>query len=161
MPTISEGLEGLTDFNLSGVFNGSPAKRRSYSRPNSEPTFASAASIACRLAGVEKSVKGSLRKSSIGLTCFEDGLLPPDLLHAREGHIAVVSKTTDPLFSRSLAQQASLRVDALEWIQIEGGHPGWRQMSRLGYQVREKSERFAAARRGRDQHVPIVARGKL
>src|SRR6266404_165721 len=152
MPTISEGFEGLTDFNLSGVFNSSPAKRRSYSRPSSEPTFASAASIACRLAGVEKSVKGSLRKSSIGLTCFEDGLLPPDLLHPREGHIAVVSKTTEPVFSGSLPQQASLRVDALQRIQIEGGHPGWRQMSRRGHQVREKAERCAGAGRGSDQH---------
>src|SRR5882672_8052633 len=130
--------------------------RRSYSRPNSERTFASAASIACRLAGVEKSMKGSLRKSDIGFTRLEVGLLPLDLLNTGESHIAVVSKTTEPLFSRSPAQPASLRVDALQRIQIESGHPGRCQMSRGGYQVREKAEGFAGARSGRDQHVPIV-----
>src|SRR5215471_4139404 len=59
MPTISEEFEGFTDFNLSAVFNRSPAIRRSYSRPNSARTFLSAASMAWRLAGIEKSVYGS------------------------------------------------------------------------------------------------------
>src|SRR5882672_8495610 len=130
MPTISEGLEGLTDFSLSGVFSRSPAIRRSYSRPNSERTFARAASIACRSPGVEKSMKGSLRKSGIGFTRLEVGLLPHDLLNSGESHIAVVPKTTEPLFPRSPAQPASLRVDALQRIQIESSHPGWRQVSR-------------------------------
>src|SRR5262249_46871912 len=161
MPTISEGLEGLTDFSLPGVFSRSPAIRRSYSRPNSERTFARAASIACRLAGMEKSVNGSLRKSGIGFTRFEGGLLPLDLLDPCESHIAVVAEAANPLFSRSPAQPASLRVDALQWIQVEGSHPGWSQMSDGRRQVREQAEGFAGARRGGDQHIPIVAGGQM
>src|SRR5262245_9201383 len=161
MPTISEGLEGLTDFSLPGVFSRSPAIRRSYSRPNSERTFANAASIACRLVGTEKLVKGSLRKSGIGFTRLEKSLLSLDLLYSCKCHIAVVPKTTEPLFPRSPGQPASLRVDALQRIQIEGGHPGWRQMRRGGNQVRKEAKGLAGARRGRDQHVPIVSGSKM
>src|SRR5260370_40124712 len=83
IPTISEGFDGLTDFSLSGVRNRSPAIDRSYSRPNSERTFARAASIDCRLAAMEKSVYGSFLKSGIShqIPAFEPHVLALYLVH--------------------------------------------------------------------------------
>src|SRR5258706_6270186 len=123
MPTICEGFDGLTDFSLPDVLRCSPSMRKSYSRPNSERTFARADSMACRFAGTEKSVYGSFRKSAIGFTRLEADMFSLGLLDAREGRFAVVSETTDPFLARGPAQPASLRVDALERVQIEGGHP--------------------------------------
>src|ERR1039457_2263659 len=61
MPTTSAGLDGLTEGSLSPVEMDSWPMRKGYSRPNSERTFLRAASMACRLAGWEKSATGSLR----------------------------------------------------------------------------------------------------
>src|SRR4030095_9650482 len=65
MPTICDGFAGLTELSLSPVAIHSPPIRSWYSRPNSDRTLASAASMACRFAGCEKSAVGSFRKGEI------------------------------------------------------------------------------------------------
>src|SRR5690242_10837153 len=60
MPTTSEGREGLSDSSLAADLRRSPAIRRSYSRPNSDRTFASTVRIASAFSFRLKSVYASL-----------------------------------------------------------------------------------------------------
>src|SRR5207248_2012481 len=100
---------------------------------------------------------GSFLKSGITLTPnLETYVFAFYLLHSRERRFAIVAEPANPILPRGPAQPVDLGVDALEWVQIESGHPGRCQMRRRGRQIREETERLAAAGRGHNQHVPIM-----
>src|SRR5664279_5569655 len=62
MPTISDGLAGLSDCVFSAVFRWRPPMTRSYSRPSSLRTFSMAAFMRRASSGLLKSTEGSLWK---------------------------------------------------------------------------------------------------
>src|SRR5579883_570862 len=184
MPTISWGFDGFTETSLSPVATHWPSMRSSYSRPNSERTRASAASIMRRFSGWEKSVYGSLRNSesvAVAISFMvterrEDAapaaeaasakgrraeLLLLIALDAREIHLRIVGEPAHPAFVRRAAQPFSLLLDGLERIQVEGRHPGRLQMRGGRHEVGEKAERASAARRGHHAQIVVVPRRAL
>ena len=133
-------------------------------------TLASAASIACRFSGTEKSAYGSLRKSesvAVAITFMVSGrgaaLRRPKLpllvaLDAREPDLRVVPEAADPAFVRGAPEPLRLLVDRLHRVQVERRHPRRLRVIHRRDQVRQEAECPPAARRRDHRHVAIVSR---
>src|SRR5437764_12428193 len=80
-------------------------------------------------------------------------------LDARETGLGIVSQAADPAFVRGASEPQRLLVDALDRVDVEGRDPGGLGVIDRRDEVGEEAKRAAAAFRGDDTHVAIVAGG--